>query len=365
MERSGRPPGELAAKLPAIPHWLAGDKQPTLHQLESFAKATYTPLGYLFLSEPIREQLPIPYYRTLRDERAHRPSANLIAMVQAMQRRQAWMKEFLIDEGMRPLSFVGSAKTGRNPIHVAHSIRETLGLADGWAAKFPNWADALRGLRLAAESAGILVAANGIVGYNTHRKLDLTEFRGFVLVDNYAPLIFINAADYKGAQMFTLAHELAHVWVGSSAAFDLRELRPAADAVEQVCNRAAAEFLAPEAELRAQWADARGEPNLERIRRATKYFKVSEMVVARRALDLGLISKNEFLEFYRIYSAREKKKPSSEGGDFHAMASSRIGERFARAVKEAVMEGKLLYREAYNLTDLHGETFERFFAEFV
>jgi Zn-dependent peptidase ImmA (M78 family) len=259
--------------------------------------------------------------------------------------------------------FVGSAKDERDPQKVAKSIRARLGLGDGWAAELSHWTEALRKLRAASEQAGILVASSGIVGSNTHRKLDRREFRGFVLVDEYAPLVFINAADYKAAQMFTLAHELAHVWFGSSAAFDLRDLLPAADATEQICDRTAAEFLVPEAELRDVWAAEARERAADRIQRVARHFRVSVLVAARRALDTGKLGRDAFFDFLHEYKERERARPTSEGGDFYNTAGSRIGERFARTVWQAVREGKLLYTEAYRLTDMHGETFERFFAQ--
>jgi Zn-dependent peptidase ImmA (M78 family) len=202
-----------------------------------------------------------------------------------------------------------------------------------------------------------MVVVNGIVENNTRRKLDVAEFRGFVLVDDYAPLVFVNGADGKAAQMFTLAHELAHVWLGSSAAFDLRELQPANDRTELACNRVAAEFLVPEAQLRASWPALRRDA--EPFQAIARQFKVSSLVGARRALDLQLISKREFLDFYGEYQEDERraaaKKP--EGGDFYATQNLRIGRRFAQAVVQAASEGRLLYRDAYQLTGLYGKTF--------
>ena len=362
LERSGRLPAELEEKLPRIRRWRTGEEQPTLRQLEALARMTLTPLGFLFLSEPPEERLPIPHFRTRQGDAERRPSANLLATVYAMQRRQAWMREYMVEEGMKPLGFVGSAKRGTDPHRVAHGIRSALALEDGWAAKLPTWEEALRELRAATERAGILVAASGIVGSNTHRKLVPQEFRGFVLVDDYAPLVFVNAADYKAPQMFTLAHELAHIWFGSSAAFDLRKLQPASDATEQACDQAAAELLVPETELRSQWRGERRERNPERIQRTARHFKVSALVAARRAQDLGLISRDAFLEFYDAYLEEVRGKRTSEGGDFYSTAGARIGERFARTVWQAVKEGKLLYAEAYSLTGLHGKTFEKFFS---
>jgi len=360
IERSGLPRGVLERRFPQIREWEAGSIHPTLRQLEELAKVTMTPFGYMFLSEPPAERLPIPHFRTLAHEAMHRPSPDLLETVQAMERRQAWMREFMIDQEQEPIPFVKSARTDENPLSIAPRIRSALGLTEGWAAKRSTWTDALSVLRDVMEAAGIVVVVNGIVGNNTHRKLEPDEFRGFVLVDDYAPLVFVNGADGKAAQMFTLAHELAHVWFGSSAAFDLREMQPADDSTEQACNRVAAEFLVPEADLRRIWPDVRRMP--DRFQIIACEFKVSQPVIARRALDAQLISKDDFLRFYRAYQKDEQRMiaKKSEGGDFYANQNLRIGRRFASTVVRAVKEGKLLYRDAYHLTGLWGTAFERY-----
>lgn len=357
VERSGRPEA-IGQKFPKLSEWLVG-KKPTLRQLEELAKSTSTPLGYLFLPDPPEEHLPIPHFRTLGDEPLHRPSADLLETVQTMERRQAWMREYLSEQGHEPLGFVRSAQLKNESGRLAHEIRHALGFAEGWAANQPTWTAALRELQSKAEETGIVVVVNGVVGNNTHRKLDVAEFRGFVLVDEYAPLIFINGADGKAAQMFTLAHELAHVWLGSSAAFDLRELQPAKDETEQTCNRVAAEFLVPADELRRQWPSIREE--LDRFQAVARHFKVSELVAARRALDLELITKDEFLDFYHAYQEHEHRTAKGQaGGDFYTVQNFRLGRRFAESVVRAVREGKLLYRDAYGLTGLYGKTFDQY-----
>ena len=144
-------------------------------------------------------------------------------------RRQAWMREYLVEQGHEPLGFVGSAEIAEEPVRIAEDMKRTLGLGQNWTASQPTWSAALRELQRMIEDAGILMVVNSVVGNNNHRKLEVNEFRGFVLVDEYAPLVFVNGADGKAAQMFTLAHEMAHIWFGSSAAFDLRQLQPADD----------------------------------------------------------------------------------------------------------------------------------------
>jgi Zn-dependent peptidase ImmA (M78 family) len=362
MDRSRLPLEELQRKFPKIRQWAAGESQPTLRQLESMAKATYTPLGFLFLEEPPSDELPVPYFRTLGDEALRGPSPHLLETIQTMQQRQAWMREYLIDQGQERLPFVASARLDEHPAQIAQRMRRTLGFGENWAAQLPSWTDALRVLREAMEGAGILVAVNGIVGNNTHRNLDPAEFRGFVLVDEYAPLVFVNGADFKAPQMFTLAHELAHVFFGSSAAFDLRQTLPASDPMEQMCNRVAAEFLVAEGELRQAWPAVGNDP--EPFQVIARRFKVSAVVAARRALDLGLIPRNAFFEFYGAYQSREQQAAArrAEGGDFYANQNFRVGLRFASAVIRAAKEGKLLYSEAFRLTGLYGKTFDRYAA---
>jgi Zn-dependent peptidase ImmA (M78 family) len=359
IERSGKA-SAVQRKFPKVREWERGESQPTLRQLEKLAKETATPLGYLFLPEPPEERLPIPHFRTLGDQPARRPSPDLLETVHTMERRQAWMREYLAGQGEEPLPFVRSAKIEEPPQQVARKMREALELPEAWAAGQRTWTEALGELRRRMEEVGIIVTASGIVGNNTRRKLDPTEFRGFVLVDEYAPLVFINGVDGKAAQMFTLAHELAHVWFGSSAAFDLRDMQPAPDRTEQACNRVAAEFLVPERELRQLWSSTQRDP--EPFQTLARQFKVSVLVAARRALDLGLISRNKFLDFYRAYLEDERRRATaqSEGGNFYASQNLRLGRRFAETVVRATKEGKLLYREAYQLTGLYGKAFERY-----
>ena len=362
-ERSGLSLAKLSSKFPKMPEWESGKASPTLKQVEGLAKVTLTPLGYFFLPEPPEERLPIPLYRSAGGSTAIRPSPNLLEIVQTLQRRQAWMREYLIDQGQERLPFVARLQRGPDHVRLAASIRGALGLDVGWAKRELTWTDALGALRGAAEKAGILVSISGIVGNNTSRKLDPSEFRGFVLIDEYAPMVFVNGADWKSAQMFTLAHELAHVWLGESAAFDLRDFQSSSEGVEKACNRVAAEFLVPEHELREHWPVLRraGEPFQE----AARHFKVSAIVVARRALDCELISRDAFFAFLRAYEDDERRKASkkSSGGDFYATLTVHLGRRFAEAVVRAAQEGKLQYRNAYELTDTYGATFDRYAKE--
>lgn len=360
-QRAGLAIEVLLSSFPNYEVWERGKASPTLKQLEKLAKKTLTPLGCFFLPEPPEDRLPIPDFRSVQDQVVRPLSPNLLETVQTMLRRQAWMREYLIEQGEEPLAFVAAAVLSEDPNQLAPRIREALGLSEDWANQAGTWTQALDRLRGAIENARILTAFNGVVGNNTHRKLNVEEFRGFVLVDEYAPLIFVNSADAKAAQMFTLAHELAHLWLGKGGVFNLRQLQPADNDVELFCNHVAAEFLVPANAFLAHWRNAKtwGSPSFKTLAR---HFKVSPLVTARRALDLTLIDKKEFLEFYRRYMEEEREKSSeqSDGGDFYATQNARVGRRFAEAVIRAAKEGRILYRDAYQLTGLSDKTFHEF-----
>jgi Zn-dependent peptidase ImmA (M78 family) len=363
-ERSGLSFDILEKDFPKLEGWLRGEIQPTVNQVEKLAKKTRTAFGYFFLQNKPEETLPVPNFRTLGDKPLYTPSPELLDTVHSMQRRQNWMRDYLIDEKEKPLRFVGSINISTDIKEVVKYIKQTLKLSEEWTAESEGWKDSIRILREAVDNIGILLVKNGVVGNNNYRKLNVEEFRGFVLIDEYAPLIFVNGSDYEGAQMFTIAHELAHVWLGRGAIFNLRSLVPFEDSIEKYCNQIAAEFLVPEKRFRELWIV---NENIEdQIKILSRKFKVSTLVIARRALDLKFVNENRYFEYYRNYKdeleiiLREKKKKKKSGGDFYNNQNVRIGKRFAHAIFIAVKEGKIPYRDAYKLTGLYGTTFQEY-----
>ena len=361
-ERAGFDAGTVAAKVGVKPERVAEWERSgriSVAQADRLARHTRTPVGYLYLRRPPRDDLPIPDFRAAGGVRPRRPSPDLLATVHLMARRQSWMREELIEDGAAPLPFVGRCRDS-TVAETAAAMREHLGLQAGWAQGERTWTDALRRLRERVEARGVLVVFNGVVGNDTHRGLDRGEFQGFTLIDDYAPLIFVNGADFKAAQMFTLAHELAHVFVGAAGVSNLDAARSPSHAAERFCNEAAAEFLVSREELIAHWK--RTGTVADAFQAAARRFKVSTLVAARRTLDLGLVDRDEFLRFYDNYQqqAAQRGIDESTGGNFWNSQNVRIGRRFGAAVRRAVKEGRLSYREAYSLTGLRGDTFHRY-----
>jgi Zn-dependent peptidase ImmA (M78 family) len=357
-ERSGFSLSALAHRFPQLAAWERGTARPTLKQIERFAKATHTPVGYLFLQEPPVERIPIPDFRTVSNEHIKRPSPDLLDTIYLCQQRQEWYRDFARSAGDEPLAFVGSLRVTGDVIQMAARIRRALGFDVDERRRIPPWTDALRRFIEQADAMGVLMMVSGVVGNNNRRKLDPQEFRGFALADDLTPLVFINGADTKAAQMFTLAHELARIWLGQSAVSDAQascvpdvsdvqaSMAPEHQ-VERWCNRVAAELLVPLEVLRAEY-DQRTDLRHETDRLARR-FKVSTLVILRRIHDAGGLTREQLWEAYEAELERLQTIPKGSGGDFYLTLGARVSKRFAHALVVSTLEGRSSFTEAFRL----------------
>ena len=340
---------DLSARFRKWPLWVTGEAQPTLKQLEDFARLTHTAIGYFFLPEPPALALPVPDFRTLRDEELREPSSALLDTLYLCQQRQDWYRDYARVHGLSRLEFVGSAQVNEAPQAVAERMRAALMLSTEERRQLPTWTDALRQLIAKAEEAGVMVMASGIVGSNSHRKLDVGEFRGFALADDLAPLVFLNGADSKAAQMFTLAHELAHLWLGATGVSDSEVGQVPEQGIERWCNQVAAELLMPLEALRVAYQP--GTPVPDEIQRLAREFKVSTLVALRRLFDAGFLDQARLWQHYRDEHARLRALESrgTGGGDFYRTLSARTSKRFARAIVTSTLEGQTLFQDAFRM----------------
>jgi len=353
--------GELTGRFPKIGAWESGEARPTLKQLEAFAQAVHVPIGYLFLPAPPEEPLPIPDFRTHDGRGVRRASPDLLDMLYACQERQGWYRDFALTMRLPDAAFVGSATLDDRPQDVAARMAAVLGFSLAARAACRSWEEALRLFITQADAAGVLVMVSGVVLSNNSRTLDPEEFRGFALADRQAPLIFINGADTKAGQMFTLAHELAHLWLGASAVSDAGAAPLHGYRREEVwCNAVAAELLVPLAALRP--ALKPDEPLPQSMQRLARQFKVSTLVILRRLFDAGALDRAAFDRAWAEERAhlRELARAGAGGGDFYRTTLSRVSRRFARALVESTLEGQTLYRDAFRMLGVKKtETFNR------
>ncbi|MCS1409389.1 MAG: hypothetical protein M2R45_02570 [Verrucomicrobia subdivision 3 bacterium] len=349
-ERDGRAQEDLARKFKKLPQWESGEANPTLKQVEAFARAVHVPVGYLFLAEPPEESIPILDFRTIAGKTVARPSPNLLETIYTCQERQSWYQDFVRVSGQPELGFVGSATLDNPPETVAAQMRETLGFDLAARRECSTWADALRLFIRQVDEAGVLVMVSGVVMSNNQRRLDPAEFRGFALSDPHAPLVFVNGADTKAAQMFTLAHELAHIWLGDSALSNIGTAPGPGFRREEVwCNAVAAELLVPLASLQDELLPR--EPLSDALPRLARTFKVSTLVILRRLLDANWLDRERFNAAWKqeLEDLQAFAQSGGGGGDFYRTTLARVSPRFTRALVISTLEGQTLYRDAFRM----------------
>jgi Zn-dependent peptidase ImmA (M78 family) len=315
-------------------------------QAEKLAKLTGVPFGLLFLPSPPSIQRPaIPDLRQTIDPAPL--SRDFLEVWDDVSRKQQWYRDRLIELGAGPLPFVGrfSDPTSRKADTIARDMTEILGLTPQLRAAARSADEYFTAVADRAEAAGVLVMKSGIVKSNTRRPLSVKEFRGFAIVDPLAPVVFINGRDALVASVFTLVHELAHVWLGESGVSDLATR--AAKGVERVCIQVAAEVLVPKQEFLAQW---RVQADLGRIARL---FRVSKLVIARRALDLDLI---DAAVYEAVASATNQPSREGGGGSAYRTIPARNSKRLTLALVRSALSGETLLREAASLLSVRPET---------
>lgn len=348
-KRAGLSIVDVSARFPDYPRWEDGQEALTFSQLQKFSSTLNIPIGYFFLDMPPKEEVDIQDFRTIDGKKITNLSVNLRDTIYLCQRRQDWYREYSILNGLDPIDFVGSARTTDNPKNVALIIKKYLKIDE--ESFYKTRVDPLKKLRENAESIGILVMINGVVGSNNKRALSVKEFRGFSLSDDRAPLIFINGKDSKTAQVFSFLHEVAHIFLGTRGVSNI-SFSGAKDisSVEKWCNAVAAEVLVPLEQVEIFYNKSESVEN--NIANLASYFKVSHLVIILRLKDAKLISKDDFARFWNSEQekmAKFKEEAKSKGGNFYANLNVRVGTRFLRAIIGSTQEGGTLFRDAFSL----------------
>jgi Zn-dependent peptidase ImmA (M78 family) len=354
MQRVGSSADDLATafKKPVetIAAWLAGDASPTFKQAQRLAKRLRVPFGFLFLADPPPSDLPLPDFRRVHGPGTAAASVDLRDVISDVLRKQDWYRDFRADSDEEPLPFVGSFEPGSPVTDLVADLADRLSFESevrpqSQASQF------LRAFAGRAEALGILVMRSGIVRQATNRALDVEEFRGFSIADPMAPVIFVNNADSNAAQVFTLAHELAHIWIGRGGISDADPTirGDSDDDIEEYCNDVAAELLLPWADLERRWNA--GSASIEQlIADVASEFHVSTVMVARQLWEHAAIDRDEF---FRLYEAEKsnwlRAATESSGGNYYLSAPIRNSRRLTEAVLESVGASETSIRDASRL----------------
>lgn len=337
IQSSNTPFEILKRKIPNIEKFLSGEQLPTFNQLSELGKLINVPTGLLMLRNKIEMENIKLDFRTIDSQRINEMSSELRDTILEMQNKQEFLQEQLEND----CDFVGSFNYSDDFSKVVEGIRNYLGYEIN-RNRFENYREKMSKL-------GVFIFLNGKVKDNTSRSLDLKEFRGFVLTDKKAPIIFINQKDTKSGRLFTLVHEFVHLFFGESDLFDDNSIS-SRNKVEAIVNKITGEILVPQSLIIEKYDDTiEISKNIDVLHR---YFEVSKFVIVRRLLDLRKITKQQFEQ---LNSQIEKENENflnskaTNGGNYKNNIKFRIDKNFFNYVNNAVLQNRITYTDAFNI----------------
>lgn len=327
----------------------------TFCDLKDFSNMTHVPFGYLFLKTPPAENAYSPEFRTIKNARIETMSQNLKQTVIDMEYRKDWMSEYRKANGADPISLSGRITMEMTVFSAAEALRKTLGINKLWFKEAPDKDRVFSLIREKAEKAGILVMMNGVVGEDGTRRLDINEFRGFALPDDFSPLVFVNSQDEQAsAKTFTVLHEITHLLLERKA--DLLFDGESDTKMERLINGIVAEVTMPTDEVMSL---SKGNPgDISLAYKAAGYFRTSLLATAIRLYRAEIVGSDVVAAAKKISESYSKKKTG--GGDYYRTSGSRLSSAFSRAVIESVQSQTITYTDGFRLLWKNGKTFDAF-----
>ena len=351
--------GRLSSSL--LPNWAKGlrlkalrsgreKSRPDFKKARKLADALHIPFGYLFLPKRPTNDVKVPDLRTVGSRPITEFSPNMLDQLRHLFLKQEWYREYANEHGREPIEFIGRFSVRSSYEEVARDIREKLGINDKFRAAAYTWEKFLTNFMTVVENAGVLLIRSGVVGSASRRPLSVKEFRGFVLSDRIAPLVFINGADSTSAQVFTLAHELVHLWIGKSGISNPNPKKRSTDEVndiERFCNKVAAEVLVPHTEFLRGWNDK--QPVESNVQTLIRHFRVSTHVILRQAFEQDKVSRDEYEERIQAEEDRFRVLLKAKGGSFFRNLPIRNSRILTNSVLDAIQENRVGLRDAATL----------------
>lgn len=347
-----------------LKEWENGESQPTIRQAETLAKAYRRPFALFFLPDIPRDFQPLQDFRK---KDAKPLSTGSIFIIREIQQKQAWIKDVYEENKEAPLSFVGRFNLQSNPIAVANDILATLEIDPSNYKKenpIAEWIEK-------AESKGIFISRTSFI--HSRLKLDSDELQGFSIADKNAPFLFVNSDDWNAPQLFTLVHELAHIWIAASGISN--EIEPEIKhkdklhPVELFCNEVAANALMPNNLMRA-FSKSTFETS-HNLFRASKELGISSFTFLFRALSLNIVSLDSYrrlkreadIDFKNFLLREEEKKIKQKqqkgGPDYYRLLVNKNSHLFTQVVIDAFRGGAIEPTQASSLLNTQVNNFSK------
>lgn len=355
---------EIEDRFENIGAWMSQDILPTFRQVEELANFLKVPLGYMFLDNPPKTDIIESEFRTV-GNKIPEISKELKDTLYNVGRKRDWLSDYRREKGWERLIPEDLLDLEEKDIYsICIIAKEHLDIDEFWYKEYSDTRVAFNYLREKLETSGITVMQSGVVGSNNNRKLNIDEFRGFLLYDDIAPIIFINSNDSMNGKIFTLIHEYIHFLLQKDDIF-IEEDIVSENKNEQFINRITAEFLIPKDHIEELW-DYNVDIN-KQIQDLSKRFHVSIVALAIKLKDMNKINQETVNETKKYTEAmwENNNKRTGGGGDYYNTTRSRLGNSFLSTVIQSSESGDISYTDAFKLLDNSVKAYDYFKEEFM
>lgn len=362
--------GKVSVSVEKLQDWEAGTNQPTIRQAQMLAKAYKRPFALFFLPDIPRDFQPLQDFR--------KPGSKLLTtssvfIIREIQQKQAWIRDAYEDFNEEKLPFVGRFSIKDNPQKVAEDILTALNIHPArYDTENPikEWIEA-------AETAGIFISRTSFI--NSHLKLDSEEIQGFAIADQYAPFVFLNSDDWNAPQLFTLVHELAHIWIAETGISnevepDLKN-KDKFHPVEIFCNQVAANALMPKEII--ENLDANTFRTSKSVFKVARQLGISSFALLVRAFHLNIIhlpsyqklkkeADHDYAVFLKLDEEKRLKQKSKEnpgGPNYFLLQVNRNSRLFTQTVLDAFRGGLIEPTVASSLLNVQVNKFPKLEAQ--
>lgn len=341
--------------------WEAGEEFPTIKQAEKLAKSYKRPFALFFLPEIPNDFQPLQDFRKSDSKEL---TTSSIFIIREIQQKQNWLSEVMEESGEPKLPFIGKYSLENTPIEVAQDIINTLGSSrnfNGNGSLVKYWVDQI-------EANGIFVSRTSFI--HSRLLLDKEELQGFAISDSYAPFVFVNSQDWDAPQLFTLIHELAHLWINETGVSNNVEIDSQnSNPIERFCNEVAANVLMPMELIKS--LDPQVYRNSKTVYRAAKVLGVSSFAFIVRALKLSMITlehykrlksqvQKDFEEFLDKEEYKKQKAKQKEGGpNPYLLRINKNSRLFTQYVLDAFRGGNIEPTQASTLLNTSINNFSK------
>ncbi|NCI48998.1 ImmA/IrrE family metallo-endopeptidase [Sediminibacterium roseum] len=343
-EESGFNVSDIAAKLEvSTDHyelWEEKGKKIPFGKLKAISTQFKRQLAVFFLSDIPKKSNKPKDYRNLSNSQSKLSREVLMVMRDVTYFRQTALEmqgQEYWQQKSKPLAGIDNIKNDNNAL--ATWLREHLKISVEEQTSWKSDSEAYRNWRQAIENhLGILVF---------QFAMPLSEVQGFCFTDFQPYAIVVNSKYKYNNRLFTLFHELGHIFRHHSGICLPDNVREKQEE-EYSCNNLAGKFLIPDETLVAT-------DQLSQIQMHSNKLRVSREVYLRRLREEHKISDPKFFSLLKTIRASyrpETKKKTKFGIKPEVLSRASRGETFFNLVLDGVNQNKISYTKASSVLNL-------------